>query len=193
MDQTEVGGRGILAGGEGPAEAATAPARWLLGVAADGGVPLTQTHALARALVREAAERWPQWWDADLFGPPHREADLAVLEGLHEGLRRLRLVRRRGRKLYATARGRELAADPVALLRTLATDLGGGDPFTEMVADEIVNKLARNAPALTTNLWPRHSRRPFAEAGAIQQDARRGNGTYRGWSATYYGEARRTD
>jgi hypothetical protein len=96
--------------------------------------------------VREAAERWPAWWYADLFGPPHREADLAVLEELHEGLRRLRLVRRRGRKLHATVRGRELAADPVALLCALASDLGGGDPFCEMVADEIVDKLSASAP-----------------------------------------------
>jgi hypothetical protein len=79
---------------------ATAPARWLLDAAA-GGVALTQTNALARAVVREAAERWPDWWDAELFGAPHREADLAVLSALHEGLRRLRLVRRRGRWLYA--------------------------------------------------------------------------------------------
>ena len=34
-----------------PAVAATAPARWLLGAAANGGVPLTQTHALARVVV----------------------------------------------------------------------------------------------------------------------------------------------
>ena len=55
-------------------EAATAPARWLLEAGADGGVALTATYALARAVVREAAERWPGWWDAELFGPPHREA-----------------------------------------------------------------------------------------------------------------------
>jgi hypothetical protein len=129
-----------------PARQATAPARWLLDAAADGGVALTQTNALARAVVREAAERWPGWWNADLFGPPHREADMAVLEALHEGLRRLRLVRRRGRKLHAAVRGRELAEDPTALLRTLASDLGGDDPFTEMVAGEVVDTLATRAP-----------------------------------------------
>ncbi len=56
-------------------DAATEPARWLL-EAGTGGIDLTQTHALARAVVREAAERWPHWWHAELFGPPHREADL---------------------------------------------------------------------------------------------------------------------
>jgi len=125
---------------------ATAPVRWLLHAASEGGVGLTQTNALARAVVREAAERWPHWWDADLFGPPHREADMAVLESLHEGLRRLRLIRRRGRKLHTTVRGRELAADPIALLNALASDIGGGDSFTEVVAGEIVDRLAIGEP-----------------------------------------------
>ena len=121
---------------------ATVPARWLLDAAASGGIALTQTYALARAVVREAAERWPQWWDAELFGPPHREADVPVLEALHEGLRRLRLVRRRGRTLHASARGRALAADPAGLLDALASDLGGGDAFTEMLAESVIDTLA---------------------------------------------------
>jgi hypothetical protein len=119
---------------------ATDPARWLLDQAVTG-VPLTQTHVLARAVVREAALRWPGWWDAELFGPPHREADLVVLESLREGLTRLRLVRRRGRRLLATVRGRKLATDPAALLQVLAQDLGGGHPFTESVAVAVIDAL----------------------------------------------------
>jgi hypothetical protein len=119
---------------------ATAPARWLLDEAT-AGVPLTQTYALARAVVRDAALRWPGWWDAELFGPPHREADLAVLESLHEGLRRLRLVRRRGRRLLATVRGRDLAAAPGALLEVLSADLGAAHGFTESVAVAVVDAL----------------------------------------------------
>jgi hypothetical protein len=121
---------------------ATAPARWLLDAAASDGMALTQTYALARAVVREAAERWPHWWDAELFGPPHREAEVPVLEALHDGLRRLRLVRRRGRTLHASARGRALAADPARLLDELASDLGGGDAFTEMLAESVIDTLA---------------------------------------------------
>ncbi len=121
---------------------ATEPARWLLEAAAGKGVALTQTHALARAVVREAVERWPGWWDGELFGPPHREADVRLLEELHGGLRRLRLVRRRGRTLHATTLGRELAADPVSLLRLLAGDLGGGDGFTESVARTVIETIA---------------------------------------------------
>jgi hypothetical protein len=70
---------------------ATAPARWLLDHGVEG-VPLTATYALARVVVRDVALRWPEWWNAELFGPPHRESDLAVLGALHEGLRRLKLM-----------------------------------------------------------------------------------------------------
>ena len=122
------------------ASRATAPARWLLDAGVEG-VPLTQTHVLARSVVREAAERWPEWWDADVHGPPHREADIRVLELLREGLRRLGLVRRRGRRLFSTARGRHLAQDLGALVCVLASDLGGGDEFTEVVADAVTAEL----------------------------------------------------
>jgi hypothetical protein len=129
------------------AAAATSPARWLLELGGDGGVPLTQTHALARTVVREAAERWPDWWDADLFGPPHREADMFVLEELREGLVRQRLLRRRGLKLFATAKARNLAGDPLALLYQLASHLGAGDPFETMVAGVVVDVLDAESTA----------------------------------------------
>jgi hypothetical protein len=144
MAVIEVGEPGIKAP-EVLAAAATAPARWLLEMASAGGVPLTQTYALARVVVREIAERWPAWWNAELFGPPHREWDMPVLGALNEGLNRRRLVRRRARKLLITARGRKLAADPIALLYDLGLDLGGGDPFTAMVANIVVEELEENA------------------------------------------------
>jgi hypothetical protein len=134
------------------AAAATAPARWLLEMASADGVPLTQTYALARVVVREIAERWPDWWNAELFGPPHREWDTPLLGALHEGLKRRRLVRRRARKLLITARGRKLAADPIALLYDLGLDLGGGDAFTAMVANVVVEELEENAPCTREQL-----------------------------------------
>lgn len=134
------------------AAAATAPARWLLETASDGGIPLTQTYALARVVVHEAAERWPGWWNAELFGVPHREADMALLGELREGLLRKRLIRRRGSKLLSTARGRKLAGDPIALLYELAQDLGRGDAFTEMVAGVVVQTLEEDAPCAHNQL-----------------------------------------
>lgn len=121
---------------------ATEVTRWLLeGAAAEGGLALTQTHVLSRVLVREAAERWPHWWHAELFGPPHREADLRPLGLLHAGLKRQRLLRRRGQRLHATKRGIALAEDPAALLDASIADLGGGDEFGEVVAGAIVAAL----------------------------------------------------
>ncbi len=134
------------------AAAATAPARWLLEMASADGVPLTQTNALARSIVREMAGRWPDWWNAELFGPPHREWDMPLIGALHEGLKRRGLVRRRARKLLITARGRKLAADPIALLYDLGLDLGGGDPFTAMVANVVVEELEENAPCTREQL-----------------------------------------
>jgi hypothetical protein len=99
------------------------------------GIALTQTGALSRALVREAAERWPAWWNADLHGLPNRETDLALLYELHWLLRDQRLLRRRSRRLEATTRGRKLSADPPSLLQTLATEILAGDSFRAACAE----------------------------------------------------------
>lgn len=114
--------------------AALAPALWLLERAQDG-VALTQTGALNRALVREAVERWPAWWHADLFGPPNREDEVTPLHELHGLLRRLRLVRRTGRRIVVTARGRRLHADPAALLEALVRELLAGESFRAACAE----------------------------------------------------------
>lgn len=106
---------------------ATAVVRWLLEEGVDGGAGLTKTHALSRAVVRRAAERWPAWWNHELFGPPYREAELPVLQAVHDGLRRMRFMRRRGGLLHTTARGRELLDEPRALLEALWEDVGRGD------------------------------------------------------------------
>ena len=107
---------------------ATAVVRWLLESGVHG-LGLTKTHALQRATVREAAARWPHWWNHELFGPPHRESDLPVLEATHAGLRRLRLLRRQREMLQTTARGKRLIAEPDALLDTLHADMGHGGGF----------------------------------------------------------------
>lgn len=83
--------------------------------------------------MRDAALRWPNWWHADLFGPPHRELDLPMLTELRERLVRLRLLRRRGRALHATKRGVELAGTPGQLVQLLRDDMaheGGIDATT---------------------------------------------------------------
>lgn len=103
------------------ARTALEPLLWLLG-RLDSGVDLTQTHAFSRAFVREAAGRYPNWWDAR-FGPPQREADVVGLEALHEIVTGFRLARRRGRTLYSTRAWREVREHPDALLSGLVFTL----------------------------------------------------------------------
>ncbi len=110
------------------------PTLWLLEHAING-IALTQTGALNRALVREVAQRWPSCWNAELFGPPHRQDDLALLRELDALLRGLRLVRPNKRQLVITARGRKLLADPPKLLVTLTTELLTGDSFRAACAE----------------------------------------------------------
>ncbi len=128
------------------ARAALAPVLWLLSQANDG-IALTQTGALNRAFVREVAERWPSWWRAELFGPPNRQEDLALLCELDELLRDQRLVRRKGRRILATARGRKLAADPPELLLTLARELLAGTSFRAACAELAVALILDGAVA----------------------------------------------
>lgn len=94
------------------------PLLWLLDRGRDG-LPLTQTGALGQMIVREAAARFPGWWDSALFGAPYREAELALLEALHALARRARLLRRRGRRLLLTARARAALREPEALLEAV--------------------------------------------------------------------------
>ena len=77
---------------------AVAPIRWLLDLAAQtGGAELTQSHYLARATVVAAVEHFG-WWDWSK--PPRSESDVHQLSTVRDAARRLRLVRRRGRRLH---------------------------------------------------------------------------------------------
>lgn len=122
------------------------PARWLLDQG-EQGIALTQTGALSRRLVREAAERWPHWWRSELFGPPNRESDVAPLHRLHALLREMRLLRRSGRKLRTTARGRRLREQPDALLAACAESLLSGDTFEAAIGELTAALLLSGAPA----------------------------------------------
>lgn len=125
---------------------AVEPARWLLERGEDG-IALTQTGALARSLVREAVERWPHWWRSDLFGPPNRETDVAPLHRLHGLLREMRLVRRSGRRLRTTTRGRRLREQPDDLLAACAETLLAGDTFEAAVGELTAALLLSGEPA----------------------------------------------
>jgi hypothetical protein len=120
---------------ESPATAAAVvtPVSWLVKLAAaSGGADLAQAKYLGRASVVETAVRF-RWWDWEK--PPRSEAEVHQLSTLREVATRLRLVRRRGRRLHATARGAELLAAPPELWRTLAVEAEDGEAFTRRVTE----------------------------------------------------------
>ena len=123
------------AGAASPASGVPEPLTWLLD-AALGGIALTQTGALNRALVRAAAERFPDWWNAELHGSPHREDDVYSLCEVHKLARRLRLLRRGNRKLFLTRQGERLRLDPAGLFHVCATRLIAAEAF-EAAAQEL--------------------------------------------------------
>jgi hypothetical protein len=116
---------------------AVEPRRWFLG-RAEHGIELTKTGALGRAFVREAVERYPDWWDTPIVGPPYQEAEVRALADLDEFLRGSRLVRRHKGRLKATRLGHEALADPVRLwaltVEGLIPPAGFGGAVQELVA-----------------------------------------------------------
>ncbi len=84
-----------------------APVSWLLRKAADdGGIPLTQSYTLARAVVAEGCQRfdWPT-----VTGRPRSESDILEAWTLRTMIRELGAVRRQGRRLCLTSAGKDLA------------------------------------------------------------------------------------
>jgi hypothetical protein len=134
-------------------ETVIAPMRWLLDHAA-AGATLTQSDYLARPLVLEAVERFA-WWEWDK--PPRSEVDVPQLGMLRDVAANLRLTRRKGRQLAATAKAMRLLADPEALWHALATTLGGRDEFGQMIGELVGLRLLDAAvidDELTTAVAP---------------------------------------
>jgi hypothetical protein len=93
--------------------------------------------------VREAVERYADWWDSDLFGPPQREAEVYPLEVLHTIVDELKLARRQRGVLKLSPRGRSLHADPPALLSAIASTVaaqGGSTDLDRALADLLRGK-----------------------------------------------------
>ncbi|MBD0281761.1 MAG: hypothetical protein ICV69_06155 [Thermoleophilaceae bacterium] len=120
-----------------------APLAWLLDAAGEG-IALTQTGALNLSLVRAAVERFPEWWWGGSRGPPRSEGDVASLCETHALPRRMRALRRRGRRLLLTRRGEELRGDCAALLRACAPHLIPGEGFEAAVGELAAAVLLRH-------------------------------------------------
>ena len=123
----------LRAFGEHEDRAGEAPERmaslvWLLQLGVTG-IELTQTGALNRALVRASVERFPDWWHTERWGPPHREDQVSPLWEVHHLARRMRLLRKTGRRLALTKRGESLLGDPVGLRDAVAPYLIAAEGF----------------------------------------------------------------
>ena len=97
------------------------PIRWFL-EAADADVRLTAAGYLPTAMVRAAADHfdWNLGWTDR---PPRGQAELEPLMEIDGLLRRIGAVRRRGKELKLTARGRRMLADEAVAWREVAADL----------------------------------------------------------------------
>lgn len=127
---------------------AVEPLRWLL-ERAEHGIELTKTGALARAFVREAVERHPDWWDTRIVGPPYQEAEVRALADLDEFLRGFRLVRRHKGRLKATRLGHQALADPVRLWALTVEGLIPSAGFGGAVQDLVAAALLAGTDAMT--------------------------------------------
>ncbi|MEV4423055.1 hypothetical protein AB0L40_24215 [Patulibacter sp. NPDC049589] len=154
------------ADGTGP----SAPAAWLLRLAAaPDGIPLQPTaaptpdvdesaapvFALAPSVVEAVVARWPSWaaamsCDGDVVrrvdaasrsAMLHHEAAVPSLRVLRESLLRGRLVRRRGDRLLANRRGREVAEDGDRLVMAGLEDLDAGERFGDVIAGTALRAL----------------------------------------------------
>jgi Domain of unknown function (DUF1841) len=131
---------GELAGARVPEWPAEDVLDWLLDEAGSG-LALTERGALSRAIVIEVARRRPHWtWGK----APRAEADVDHLERLHGALRGSGLVRRRGRKLFATKLAGQLS--PGARRLRLLSRLLEGDAFQAAVAELTLAALVQDAP-----------------------------------------------
>lgn len=96
------------------------PLRWLLERIGDG-VMLTQAGWLPKALVLEANDTFD--WCDPFGGAVRSETDLPELGTLSELARRTRLITKKGRKVFLSAKGRRALGDPGLLWGIVVADI----------------------------------------------------------------------
>ena len=100
--------------------------RWFLTQCDSDGVQVTVNHTLSRALLTEACHRF-NWLILGKQAPP--ENQLPEAHHLRGIIDQLAAIRRRGRRLLLTARGRNLlGADPPTLWAAVTAALIPADP-----------------------------------------------------------------
>ncbi|MFC4560490.1 hypothetical protein ACFO4E_01335 [Nocardiopsis mangrovi] len=153
----------LISGAEPPHDAAEAlaPVRRLLDHA-DEGIVLTQIGYISPTVVRGLCAEFG--WSTSP-SPPRSETDVMQLIALHKLLRTMRAVRRSGRRLVLTRRGRQLHADTAALWRAVAEAALDTDGFAQATTETLLGLLLSRSPKATGS----HAR---AEDTTIAEEAR---------------------
>ena len=146
----------------GPLATSLRPLRRVLEVVGTGEVELTARDYLPRQLVIDLASEFG--WLLPGHERPRGEIDVPQVAALHELLRTRRLVRRRGRTLLLTKRGRDLLEGDEALAAEVASALLG-EGFEASAAELLLasmlgelgrgarDRVAEAAVALTEEGW----------------------------------------
>ncbi|MFE1102250.1 hypothetical protein ACFW4K_17175 [Nocardiopsis alba] len=153
----------IIAGADTPrdAETAMAPLRRLLDLAAEG-ISLTQIGYISPGVVRLMCEDFGWRTTPD---PPRNETDATQLIALHQVLRSMRAVRRSGRRLELTRRGRRLREDPDSLWVAATEALGRGGGLEQAAAETLLGLLLTRSPQGLGS----HARRGTSDAEAAER------------------------
>ncbi|PSK97336.1 hypothetical protein CLV63_10854 [Murinocardiopsis flavida] len=155
----------IITGAETPPGAADAlaPVQRLLQYA-DDGIGLTQIGYISPNVVRELRAEFD--WDT-VPAPPRSETDVMQLIALHKLLRTMRAVRRSGRRLVLTRRGRQLYASTDALWRAVGENVLNTDGFEQAAIETLLGLLLMRSPRSTGS----HARAEAVETD-IAEEAR---------------------
>ncbi|GAB2492364.1 hypothetical protein HNR10_004200 [Nocardiopsis aegyptia] len=153
----------IIAGADAPrsAERAMAPLQRLLDLAADG-IALTQIGYIAPNVVRQMCADFGWRTSPD---PPRSETDATQLISLHQVLRSMRAVRRSGRRLVLTRRGRQLREDPEALWRAATRSLCRTGGVEQAAAETFLGLLLTRSPQGAGS----HARRGESDVAAAER------------------------
>ncbi|MEU0238892.1 hypothetical protein ABZ234_14490 [Nocardiopsis sp. NPDC006198] len=134
----------IIAGADVPraADRSMAPLQRLLDLAADG-IALTQIGYISPGVVRQMCADFGWRTTPE---PPRSETDATQLIALHQALRGMRAVRRSGRRLVLTRRGRQLREDPEALWRASTETLCRTGGLEQAAAETLLGMLLSRSP-----------------------------------------------
>ncbi|MDA0563025.1 hypothetical protein LG943_01540 [Streptomonospora sp. S1-112] len=154
----------LITGAETPPDAGTAlaPVVRLLDYA-DDGIGLTQIGYISPSVVRELCAEF-EWTTSP--APPRSETDVTQLIALHKLLRTMRAVRRSGRRLVLTRRGRHLHADTEALWRAVAESVLDTDGFAQAATETLLGLLLSRS-ARSTGVHARKDEPDLAEEARL--------------------------